>query len=284
MRSFPSTRSASNATDVTSVERLPWRTRSQRRQGCKTDGCGAVTDVPFPRNCRRRTVTAPARRKPAPPSCPAGRAAHQWRSLPPGNAGSSIRRRPHPPHRSLVQALALPMARSRPAPALRAGPPPSAARTRDASHVRQQKPALSRGFLSSGRRDSNSGPLVPQTSALTRLRHAPRPGHPSGHPASAEYVRTSSAAPTARMAKPPADGMCRFYGRSLTEARRRTRSPRCLRTCWRRTVSRRRRPASLRALSPWVGPDVKHRGQPELSRGCYSPEKNPWSPLQANPG
>ena len=26
----------------------------------------------------------------------------------------------------------------------------------------------------SGRRDSNSGPLVPQTSALTRLRHAPR--------------------------------------------------------------------------------------------------------------
>ena len=30
--------------------------------------------------------------------------------------------------------------------------------------------------LLSGRRDSNSGPLVPQTSALTRLRHAPRPG------------------------------------------------------------------------------------------------------------
>src|SRR3954453_15650111 len=28
--------------------------------------------------------------------------------------------------------------------------------------------------LLSGRRDSNSGPLVPQTSALTRLRHAPR--------------------------------------------------------------------------------------------------------------
>ena len=30
-------------------------------------------------------------------------------------------------------------------------------------------------ILLSGRRDSNSGPLVPQTSALTRLRHAPRP-------------------------------------------------------------------------------------------------------------
>ena len=30
------------------------------------------------------------------------------------------------------------------------------------------------GFRQSGRRDSNSGPLVPQTSALTRLRHAPR--------------------------------------------------------------------------------------------------------------
>src|SRR5262249_4866079 len=29
-------------------------------------------------------------------------------------------------------------------------------------------------FCESGRRDSNSGPLVPQTSALTRLRHAPR--------------------------------------------------------------------------------------------------------------
>jgi hypothetical protein len=27
--------------------------------------------------------------------------------------------------------------------------------------------------LRSGRRDLNSGPLVPQTSALTRLRHAP---------------------------------------------------------------------------------------------------------------
>ncbi len=43
-----------------------------------------------------------------------------------------------------------------------------------------------RGFLSSGRRDSNSGPLVPQTSALTRLRHAPRPPHPSGHPETVE--------------------------------------------------------------------------------------------------
>ena len=30
-------------------------------------------------------------------------------------------------------------------------------------------------FIASGRRDSNSGPSVPQTSALTRLRHAPRP-------------------------------------------------------------------------------------------------------------
>jgi hypothetical protein len=37
------------------------------------------------------------------------------------------------------------------------------------------------GAFLSGRRDSNSGPLVPQTSALTRLRHAPRPGHRSAH-------------------------------------------------------------------------------------------------------
>ena len=34
--------------------------------------------------------------------------------------------------------------------------------------------AMSCVILLSGRRDSNSGPLVPQTSALTRLRHAPR--------------------------------------------------------------------------------------------------------------
>lgn len=31
----------------------------------------------------------------------------------------------------------------------------------------------------SGRRDSNPGPLVPQTSALTKLRHAPRRGNRS---------------------------------------------------------------------------------------------------------
>ena len=41
------------------------------------------------------------------------------------------------------------------------------------SQVVTRKPPISRGFLSSGRRDLNSGPLVPQTSALTRLRHAP---------------------------------------------------------------------------------------------------------------
>jgi hypothetical protein len=39
---------------------------------------------------------------------------------------------------------------------------------------RMRKPRDSRAFNQSGRRDSNSGPLVPQTSALTRLRHAPR--------------------------------------------------------------------------------------------------------------
>ena len=52
-----------------------------------------------------------------------------------------------------------------------------------------------RGFLQSGRRDSNSGPLVPQTSALTRLRHAPRPSHPSGH---AESVALERGRPLAR--------------------------------------------------------------------------------------
>ena len=39
--------------------------------------------------------------------------------------------------------------------------------TQTTKHPREQ------WFRRSGRRDSNSGPLVPQTSALTRLRHAP---------------------------------------------------------------------------------------------------------------
>ena len=43
-------------------------------------------------------------------------------------------------------------------------------------HWKQKSPP-ERAFRRSGRRDSNSGPLVPQTSALTRLRHAPRPRH-----------------------------------------------------------------------------------------------------------
>lgn len=46
------------------------------------------------------------------------------------------------------------------------------------------------GFRQSGRRDSNSGPLVPQTSALTRLRHAPWPGHRSGQRTSRTAART----------------------------------------------------------------------------------------------
>jgi hypothetical protein len=37
----------------------------------------------------------------------------------------------------------------------------------------RRKPRTNGAFLQSGRRDLNSGPLVPQTSALTRLRHAP---------------------------------------------------------------------------------------------------------------
>ena len=47
-------------------------------------------------------------------------------------------------------------------------------------NTRSPQPAWLRASWRSGRRDSNSGPLVPQTSALTRLRHAPRPRHPSG--------------------------------------------------------------------------------------------------------
>jgi hypothetical protein len=42
------------------------------------------------------------------------------------------------------------------------------------SHQTRKKALRLQGFYESGRRDSNSGPLVPQTSALTRLRHAPR--------------------------------------------------------------------------------------------------------------
>ena len=47
----------------------------------------------------------------------------------------------------------------------------------------------------SGRRDSNSGPLVPQTSALTRLRHAPRPGHRSVHAANPAQARSPTPHP-----------------------------------------------------------------------------------------
>jgi hypothetical protein len=42
-----------------------------------------------------------------------------------------------------------------------------------AENVERTKAPLRRGFLLSGRPDLNRGPLVPQTSALTRLRHAP---------------------------------------------------------------------------------------------------------------
>ena len=45
-----------------------------------------------------------------------------------------------------------------------------------------EKPRTLRGFSRSGRRDLNSGPLVPQTSALTRLRHAPSGSHSSSPP------------------------------------------------------------------------------------------------------
>ncbi len=38
---------------------------------------------------------------------------------------------------------------------------------------KRRKGPVRRAFSASGRRDLNSGPLVPQTSALTRLRHAP---------------------------------------------------------------------------------------------------------------
>ena len=56
--------------------------------------------------------------------------------------------------------------------------------------IRKRKSPAIRAFPS-GRRDSNSGPLVPQTSALTRLRHAPRPRHPSDHPSFTNSERGS---------------------------------------------------------------------------------------------
>ncbi len=45
--------------------------------------------------------------------------------------------------------------------------------TREGARIGNEKTPPERGFHPSGRRDLNSGPLVPQTSALTRLRHAP---------------------------------------------------------------------------------------------------------------
>src|SRR5438132_14306378 len=41
------------------------------------------------------------------------------------------------------------------------------------THVATPRKSPAIGAFLSGRRDLNSGPLVPQTSALTRLRHAP---------------------------------------------------------------------------------------------------------------
>jgi hypothetical protein len=46
----------------------------------------------------------------------------------------------------------------------------------------------------SGRRDSNSGPLVPQTSALTRLRHAPRLRHLTDFPRTFQTPRAATTA------------------------------------------------------------------------------------------
>src|SRR5437588_8145368 len=43
--------------------------------------------------------------------------------------------------------------------------------------ARDRPDAQTNAVFESGRRDLNSGPLVPQTSALTRLRHAPRRAH-----------------------------------------------------------------------------------------------------------
>ena len=56
----------------------------------------------------------------------------------------------------------------------------------------------------------NSGPLVPQTSALTRLRHAPRSGHPSGHPETGEHA----------LAELERKAMLAYAGLRVSEARK----------------------------------------------------------------
>ena len=97
-------------------------------------------------------------------------------------------------------------------------------------------------FLQSGRRDSNSGPLVPQTSALTRLRHAPWPGHPSEH---AESSAFASGAPDCLAAEWQRNGNSRgatgrSAGRSLGLDADLSDDPRDLfraeRLSWRRTL------------------------------------------------
>src|SRR5262249_2994995 len=57
-----------------------------------------------------------------------------------------------------------------------------------------RKPRLPGLSYPSGRRDLNSGPLVPQTSALTRLRHAPR--------RATRYQAVSGAAPPRSATQP----------------------------------------------------------------------------------
>jgi hypothetical protein len=85
-----------------------------------------------------------------------------------------------------------------------------------AENVERTKAPLRRGFLLSGRPDLNRGPLVPQTSALTRLRHAPN-GHSLAASESTQWSALSGRfRPTFRCGARPLSCRCgaRFGRRS----------------------------------------------------------------------
>jgi hypothetical protein len=107
--------------------------------------------------------------------------------------------------------------------------PRSDHRSRGRLRNERRKPAL-QGFRISGRRDSNSGPLVPQTSALTRLRHAPCPGHATGRPESPPLAPTSAGECTKRAPNPSTVRTARGSARTCRHTSRSRRSTRCRRT------------------------------------------------------
>ena len=148
---------------------------------CRADGRGS-------RSLARRLFLCPFSVRPAPGATRFVHSVHRIHRRSTSRAASRILARAahphpqyHPPPEEPQKRVAGP-AEPHCGPGFCSGGDPFEAETK--------KPRRVRGFQS-GRRDSNSGPLVPQTSALTRLRHAPRRDHDT-NPASSARLRCSA--------------------------------------------------------------------------------------------